>query len=125
MTIHVYRLYQAAPLEAEDDFSPENYIVSLITTDSEARYVYPTKSAVDFGDRIEMMEEAAKKSDSLPTTPEEWADMAMYNMGLGVKKILTLEIPEESNADIFEVEDSEVLLLDEIVVPEMEKARGL
>lgn len=125
MKINVYRLYQAAPLEAENEYSPENYIVSLITTDGDARYVYPTRSVTDFGDRIEIMTEAAKRDGNLPKTPEDWADLALYNMGLGVKRVLVLEVPEYANADISEVEANEVALLDEIVIPDMEKARRM
>ena len=125
MTINVYRLYETNPGESSDDFDPQNYMVSLITTENEARYVYPTDSQLELGDRIEVMAEAAKRDGTLPTTPEEWADLALYNMGLGVKKVLVLEIPEDSNVELIEVADSETLALDEIVIPEMRKARGL
>jgi hypothetical protein len=44
-------------------------------------------------------------------------------MGLGVVKVLVLEIPEGSPTQIFDVEESEIEFLDTTLIPEIMEAR--
>jgi hypothetical protein len=118
--INVYRIYDYSTGPRLDD--PENYIVSLIATSEGAQYVYPTSSTLDLGERIQMMADALKRDGDLPTTPDEWSDLAIYNIGLGAVKVLVLEIPEDASIEVWEVEQDEIAYLDEVLVPEIEKA---
>lgn len=117
--INVYRIYDYSSGPWPD--SPENYIVSLIATDKSAQYVYHTDSTLDLGERIQMMADAFEKDGGLPTTPDEWSDMAIYNLGLGAVKVLVLEIPAEALIEVWEVEKDEIAYLDEVLIPEMVK----
>ncbi len=118
MTIHVYRLYRT-------EIAPENYVISVISTENGAQYVYPTDSTDDYGDRIEAMAEAAERDGTLPKTPEEWVDLSMYNLGLGIQKDLVREIPEGYDSEeLFEQEEQEISNLDAVVIPDKIKARG-
>jgi hypothetical protein len=121
MTINVYRIYDYSTGSWADD--PEKYLVSVIATNESAQYVYHTGSTLDLEGRIEMLTEEYERNGNLPTTPEEWADLAIYNIGLGVSKVLVLEIPEDSPTQIIDVEDSEIEYLDSVLMPEMLKAR--
>lgn len=119
--MNVYRFYKAT--SGEDGASPRDYIVSLVATNNEARYIYDSESQEDYGDRIELMAEAAERDGNLPTTPDEWADLAMYNLTLGVVKVLVTEIPEGSDVEIFEVEGAEIAFLDTVLIPERQRIR--
>ena len=71
------------------------------------------------------MTEAAEQNGTLPTTPEEWVDLSMYNLGLGVQKDLVREIPEGYDSkELFEQEQQEIRNLDDVVIPNKIKARG-
>jgi hypothetical protein len=118
--INVYRIYDYSTSPRLDD--PENYIVSLIATSEGAQYVYPTSSTLDLGERIQMIADALKRDGDLPTTPDGWSDLAIYNIGLGAVKVLVLEIPEDASIEVWEVEQDEIAYLDEVLVPEIEKA---
>jgi hypothetical protein len=77
MSANLYRLYSGEP-------SDENYEFSIIATDNNARYVVPmddieTKSIFNY-DRIADRVMLADK-ETLPTTPDDWANFAAYNAG--------------------------------------------
>lgn len=115
--MNVYRIY------GEDGAQAQDYIVSVIATPAGASYVYDTKSVEDYRDRIERITKLFEEAGEVPTTSDEWADLAMYNLGLGVVKVLVLEIPEEAAIEMFEVENDEIAFLDTVLIPEREKRR--